>query len=231
MRRFLREVAILGQLNHKRIVRFFEMDILGGQFFFAMEYVPAIDLDAYLAQRGEASRVRLACGVACQALEGLHYAHGQGIVHRDVKPSNILVSRQEGRVRAKLADFGLAKNYESAGFSGLTRDGQAVGTLQYMAPEQLIDARYAKPSADIYSVGATLYRLLSGEPMFNLAARRDPLAMVLEDEPSPLSERRPTLPPELAQIVHRALAKNPEERFPSAKAMWSALAPFARGEG
>jgi serine/threonine-protein kinase len=231
MRRFLREVAILGQLNHKRIVRFLEMDILGGQFFFVMEYVEMIDFPQYLAERPDPLRARIACGMACQVLEGLHYAHGQGVVHRDVKPSNILVARREGRVRAKLADFGLAKNYQSAGFSGLTRDGQAVGTLQYMAPEQLLDARFVKPQADLYSVGATLYQFLTGAPLFDVTTRRDPLLMVLEDEPVPLLERAPGLPPALAKTVHQALSKDPQKRFPSARAMWNALAPFARVAG
>jgi serine/threonine-protein kinase len=229
MRRFLRETAILGQLIHKRIVRFYEMDMLGGQFFFVMEYVKTIDLKRRLADRTEPSRVRLACGIACQTLEGLHYAHQQGVVHRDVKPSNILVFRRDGgALSAKLADFGLAKNYQSAGFSGLTRDGQAVGTLQYMAPEQLLDARYVKPAADIYSVGATLYQFLSGRPLFDMKTRRDLLLMILEDEPVPLLERAPGLPPELAKIVHQAISKDAHKRFPTAQAMWNALAPYAR---
>jgi serine/threonine-protein kinase len=229
MRRFLREASVLSQLDHKRIVRFHELGLSQGRFFFAMEYVEAIDLMAELRQRDDASRIKTACGIICQALEGLSYAHERSFVHRDIKPGNILVGRQEGRLRAKIADFGLAKNFEGAGFSGMTCVGQAVGTVAFMAPEQIRHCREAKPAVDIYAAGATLYWLLCENFVYHFPKGRDPLAVILEDEPVPLLKRS-FVPAGLSEVVQRSLAKDPAERFPSAPAMWKALAPYATGE-
>jgi serine/threonine-protein kinase len=165
----------------------------------------------------------------CQALEGLDYAHSLGFVHRDVKPSNLLVSQQGSNVWAKVADFGLAKSFEQAGFSGLTRSDQVVGTIAFMAPEQALAARYARPSVDIYASGATLYYLLSGRVPHEFARGRDPLVAIREDEPVRLECRCADLPAGLAEVVHRALAKEPPGRFPTAKALHRALRPFACG--
>jgi serine/threonine-protein kinase len=227
--RFLREVSVLSRLDHRRIVRFHEIGLAQGQFYFAMEYVPTIDLMALLDQLELADRVRLACGLVCQALEGLEYAHSLGFVHRDVKPSNLLVSREESKVCAKLSDFGLAKSFEQAGFSGLTHDDQVVGTIAFMAPEQALAARYARPSVDIYASGATLYYLLTGQVPHEFGDGRDRLTVIRQDEPVPLERRCADLPAGLAEVVHRALAKEPPDRFPTANALHGALLSFARG--
>jgi serine/threonine-protein kinase len=227
--RFLREVSVLSRLDHPRIVRFHEIGLAHGQFYFAMEYIPTINLMDLFGELEIASRVRLACGLVCQALEGLEHAHSLGFVHRDVKPSNLLVSRQGSKVWAKVADFGLAKSFEQAGFSGLTRSDQVVGTLAFMAPEQALAARYARPSVDIYASGATLYYLLSGRVPHEFVRGRDPLVAIREDEPVPLECRCDDLPAGLAEVVHRALAKEPPGRFPTAKALHRALRPFACG--
>jgi serine/threonine-protein kinase len=227
--RFLREVSVLSRLDHPRIVRFHEIGQAQGQFYFAMEYVATIDLMALLGNLELAGRVSLACGLVCQALEGLEYAHSLGFVHRDVKPSNLLVSRQGSKVWAKVADFGLAKSFEQAGFSALTREDQAVGTIAFMAPEQALAARFARPSVDIYAAGATLYYLLSGKVPHEFDEGRDRLVVIREDEPVPLERRCAGLPAGLAEVVHRALAKEPPGRFPTARALHRALRPFTRG--
>ncbi len=227
--RFLREVSVLSRLDHPRIVRFLEIGQAHGQFYFAMEYIPTIDVMALLGELELADRVRVACGLVCQALEGLEYAHCLGFVHRDVKPSNLLVSRQGSRVWAKVADFGLAKSFEQAGFSGVTRSDQVVGTIAFMAPEQALAVRYARPSVDIYGSGATLYYLLSGKVPHRLGEGRDHLVAIREDDPVPLERRCADLPAGLAEVVHKALAKEPPNRFPTAKALHRALRPFARG--
>jgi serine/threonine-protein kinase len=228
LQRFLREVRVLSKLEHPRIVRFREMGLAEGQFFFAMDYVETIDVPERLARFPEAGRARVVCALACQVLEGLNYAHAQGFIHRDIKPANILVSEREHRWYARLADFGLAKNFENAGLSGMTHDGHLVGTLPFMAPEQIISARDARPAVDIYAVGATLYHLLAGRFPHDFGKRKDRLAVILEDTPVPLAQVCPAAPAGLAEVVHRALAKDPNGRFPDAEAMRQALLPHSK---
>lgn len=226
---FLREASLLSRLSHPRIVRFQEVGMVGQQFFFAMDYIEAVDLAEQLAGRSTTSQVKLVCGVACQVLEGLQFAHSQAIVHRDIKPSNILVSRHERRLRSHLADFGLAKNFENAGFSGMTREGEARGTVAYMPPEQIVNSRDVGPPVDLYAVGVMLYTLLTGESPYDFSTDRDSFLVVLEDEPIPLASRRPGVPAKLVALIHRALAKRPEARFVSAADMRKELLPFAKG--
>jgi len=226
-KRFLREIDVLRSLDHPRIVRFHEMGTVEGQFFFAMEYVRTINLRKLLAERSDSDRIRICCGIACQVLDGLGYAHDRGFIHRDVKTSNILVSGQDPEFQAHLADFGLAKNFQSSGMSAMTFDREMLGTLNFMAPEQVVDSRRAKPSVDIYSLGATLYHLLSDRAPFDLREHKNPPAAILEDEPIPLSHWCPWLPAELGRLVRQAMAKNPDNRFPTAQAMRSALLPYA----
>jgi serine/threonine-protein kinase len=229
LQRFLREADVLRKLNHPRIVKFLELGLAGGQFYFAMEYVQTVDVNQVLSGRPEASRVKALCGVACQVLEALHYAHALSVVHRDIKPSNILVAQEGRRLRTRLADFGLAKNFQDAGLSGMTCEGQTLGTLAFMAPEQIMRARDARPAADLYSVAATLYFLLARRYPFDLDLDKDPLLTVLEESPAPLAQVLPGVSAHLASVIHRGLAKDPQQRFPSAEAMRQALLPLAKG--
>jgi serine/threonine-protein kinase len=226
---FFREARVLSKLNHPRIVRFRETGLHLGQLYLAMEYVATVDLKALLAGKAAAARVRLCTAILCPALEGLHHAHGLGFVHRDVKPGNLLVSGRAEDPQVKVADFGLAKSYEGAGLSGMTHEGQGLGTVVYMAPEQVISARDARPAVDVYSAGATLYHLLSGAYPYDFPAGRDPLLVVLEAPVVPLTRRCGWVPPALGEIVQRALAREPADRFPSAEALRQALLPFVRG--
>lgn len=228
MQLFLREANNLCQLNHPRIVAFKEFGMFGGQLFLVMEYVKTIDLKTLLRSQPQESAVRIPCAIACQVLEALTYAHSHSLVHRDIKPKNILLTKQKRKLHVKLADFGLSKNYINAGFSGLTSEGESRGTLAYMPPEQVIDSRSAKPPADIYAVGATLYHYLVGSTHFDFSSGASPYAMVLEADPIPLLAQRPDCPPELAAIVHRALEKDWEKRFRSANEMRQALEPFSK---
>src|SRR5262249_44280745 len=158
-------------------------------------------------------------------LEGLAYVHARGFVHRDIKPANILVSGQGQKLRAKLADFGLAKNFENAGLSAMTREGQLVGTLAFMPPEQVISARRAQPAGALYAVGATLYYLVSRHYPYDFGRGKDEVAVVLEDAPVPLGERCPGVPVGLAGVVQRCLARDPGERFATAEELRQALLP------
>ena len=201
---FLREISVLSRLDHPAIVRFHEVGSACGQFFFVMDYVEAVDLPALLAGQSPGPATRTACGVVCQALEGLGHAHELGFVHRDIKPSNLLVSREKRKLRVKLADFGLAKNFEGAGLSGMTRHGDIRGSLAYMPPEQVLDCRHAGPAADLFSAAATLYALLARILAAPLPPGARPVRGHPRRGPAPLVERRPDLPPGLCGRSSRA---------------------------
>ena len=162
-------------------------------------------------------------------LRALGYAHALGFVHRDIKPANILTTKQDGKSRALLADFGLAKVYQESNLSGMSVTGQMGGTLAYMPPEQITHFRDARPPADLYAIGATLYTLLTGQRIFDLKGRAEQqVSRILFDDPTPIRTHRPEVPDGLAEIIHKALAKAPADRFADADAMKDALAPFAK---
>ena len=225
---FLREAGVLSQLYHPHIVRLLDLGSANGLLYIATEFVPAVRWDAVMEQATPQHRIRVACGVICQVLNALEYAHTRSFVHRDIKPSNVLVRREGRKLVAKLSDFGLAKRYADAGLSQLTRDGDVLGSLPYMSPEQFIDSRQAKPPCDIYSTGATLYRLLTGHDPFVFTKGACRFRAILEDEPIAIQMSFPQTPTALADIVHRALAKHPSDRFTSAAEMRHQLLPFGR---
>jgi|GEM_PF-5791057 len=230
LRMFVREASILSQLEHPHIIRFVGMGTVQDEFFVATEYVDVVPLHEILNDKPLKYRIKVICGIACHVLEALKYAHDSGLVHRDIKPSNILLSRERHKLNAKLADFGLAKNYEDAGLSGMTADGDLRGSLIYMAPEQIRNARDAKPPCDLYSLGVTLYQMLSGKFPFERHRGFRLMCAILEEPQVPLQERCPEIPDELAALIHRALAKDPADRFASAKEMHRAFYPFRRGK-
>jgi serine/threonine-protein kinase len=225
---FVREASILSKLSHPYIIRFLEMGMVADQFFVVTEYVESILVQQILKNEPLPSRIRICCGIACRVLDALKYAHARGLVHRDIKPANILLSRQGRKLRTKLADFGLAKNYEDAGFSDMTTDSEARGSPAYMSPEQIVSSRYAKPSCDLYSLGVTIYQYLSGKLPFEASRGASILRAILEDPPPPLRQFAPEIPPELAAVVERTLAKEPADRFASAEEMYDALFPFSQ---
>jgi serine/threonine-protein kinase len=223
---FVREASLLGRLDHPHIVRCLDFGYASGQLFLVMEYVPAIALDDVLANESKSSQIRIPCAIACQLLQALGHAHRLSIVHRDIKPENVLLCRKEHKLNAKLADFGLAKNYAYAGLSEISREGDIRGTIAYMPPELIVDCRNARPAGDIYSLGATLYYYLTRAFPFEFG-NRNKLSVVLEDDPIPVHVRAPSVPQKLSEIVHRAMAKEAGDRFGSAREMFNALKPFA----
>jgi serine/threonine-protein kinase len=228
---FLREAAILSQLCHPRIVEYLSLGIQEGQMYLAMEYLPTIDFPALLATQSRSKQIRLVCGIMCRVLEALQHAHEQDVVHRDVKPANILIFKRDGRVLVKLGDFGLAKNYLHAGFTAISCENNIRGTLNYIAPEQLINCRYAKPPCDIYGVGVCLYRFLSGRLPIEVDDSTSAMALLLNSRARPLAEHAADIPAQLAAAVDRALAREPGDRFSSAEHMRRALLRFAEKAG
>jgi serine/threonine-protein kinase len=226
MERFLREARILQQLRHPHIVAFHEMGTCNGRLFFAMDYVRGEDASQLLKKTGPLP-VGRGVRLVCQLLEALDYAHSQGFVHRDIKPANLLVTEAGAREEIRLADFGLARVYQASRLSGLTMLGDVGGSVPYMAPEQITRYREVKPPVDQYSAAATLYRLLTGYYIYDFTGDRQRRFMqILEGAPVPLRQRRGDVPQELADIIQRALEREPENRFPSVQALREALAKF-----
>jgi streptogramin lyase len=190
-----------------------------------MRYVKGTDLGALVAREGPLDPGRAALVVA-QVAAALDAAHAHGLVHRDIKPANVLVERRDEEERAYLTDFGLTKRSDAR--SELTRTGQWVGTLDYAAPEQIaggpVDAR-----ADVYALGCVLYKTLVGSAPFGEREDVAKLYAHVNEEPAPVTESQPGLPPQLDDVLRRALAKNPEDRFASAGDLGRAARAAAEG--
>jgi tRNA A-37 threonylcarbamoyl transferase component Bud32 len=219
--RFRRELAALGPLDHPNVVRATDAGEAGGVMYLAMEYVEGTDAEK-LAQRTGPLPVARACDIARQAALGLNHLHEAGLVHRDVKPANLMVT-PDGTVR--LLDLGLAAS-EHGNDDRLTRDGAVLGTPDYLAPEQARDPRSADRRADLYGLGCTLYHLLAGRPPFAGRGRVGTLLAHHDEEPARIEELRPDVPPPLAAVVRRLMAKDPSKRFATALDAASALAPY-----
>lgn len=225
--RFLREAAILSQLKHENIVTFLDVGEAKGLLFLAMDLVEGPTLSAWLKERGQ-EEIRTAVRIMCHVLNGLAHAHEKGFVHRDIKPSNILIKQEGAKKVAKLADFGLARVYEASHLSGLTMQGEIGGTPAYMAPEQVTHYRDVKPAADQYSAAATLYKLLTDHYTRDLPKDIGAqLAMIVTSEAVPIARRRADIPEKLAEVIHKALARDPQDRYPNVLAFRQELKKFA----
>jgi len=222
--RFFREARATGSLDHPNIVRVFDLCQEGKILYLVMEYVEGICLQTLVGQHGPLE-IATACHYAQQVAFGLQHAHELGFVHRDIKPANLLVDRA-GIV--KILDLGLVRS-ESDAQSGLTRrlDNKLIlGTADYVAPEQAMDSSSVDIRADIYSLGATLYFLLTGRTLFPEGRATQKLIWQQIRQPLPLEVVRPEIPPELATVVHRMLEKKPANRFSTPAEVAAALAPF-----
>lgn len=222
---FLREAASQAMLDHPRIVRVHDFqETAKGIFCMVMEFVEGQSADKLVEAQPNGIDPRLAVHVVAQGLEGLAHAHDKGLVHRDIKDANLIVARAaDGTPNVKLSDFGLAKSYETSGASGFTRTGDIAGTVPYMAPEQILDFRNVKPAADLYSMGATLYHLLTGQYAHNFRREVDPFVTILEEEMVPIQARNAAIPPALATVIARSMAKAPAQRFATAEEMRASL--------
>jgi serine/threonine-protein kinase len=227
LERFLREAHILRQLQHPNIVGLRDEGEVAGVLYFAMDYVHGTDASRLLKRDGPMD-VRRALRLVCPMLEALAHAHARQFVHRDVKPSNLLVAEVDGKEVVRLADFGLARVYQASEMSGLTFNGDIGGTVAYMPPEQITEYRDAKPAADQYSAAASLYNLLTGKYVYDLPDGdfQKQLLLILNEEPVPILKRRKDVPKALAEAIHRGLAREPQDRFPGVKVFRESLRTF-----
>jgi serine/threonine protein kinase len=224
--RFLGEIRIAARLYHTNIVTAYSATRLGESIVFAMEYVEGLDLAKLVRAKGPLP-VANACNYAQQAALGLQHVHERGMVHRDIEPSNLMLARQGSRAVIKVLDFGSAiVKGEGAVNGGSTHEGQMLGTPDYVAPEQTIDAREADIRADIYSLGCTLYYSLTARPPFQATSLYDLLQAHHSMDAMPLNLARPEVPIELAALVARMMAKEPKRRFQEPKEVAEALKIF-----
>ena len=220
--RFLREVNIRARLSHPNIVSFYNAMPLEDQLVMTTELVEGSTI-AQLAKLGSMP-IKDAANYICQALSGLVYAHAHGVVHRDISPSSMIVTAAN---RLKLKDFGLAKMYADP---SLTQTGTMVGSVDYASPEQVKGTATLDERTDVYSIGVILYELATGQRPFASKSQFEVMQAHVEKEAPPPAELNPELSNELNNIILRALAKSPAERFQSAMKFRTALqdAPLAR---
>jgi serine/threonine protein kinase len=238
LKRFQREVRAAARLRHPNIVHVFDADHVGERHFLCMEYIDGIDLAKLVKTRG-ALPVATACSYVRQAAMGLQHAHDHGMVHRDIKPGNLLVAADErgqysARNLVKILDMGLARSRQgdinADSFSTeITRAGTVIGTPDYMSPEQAKNSSTVDRRSDLYSLGCTFYHLLTAEIPFPNGTPLEKLMQHQMDQAQPVQQLRADVPPEVANIVHHLLAKRPEDRFQSAAALAKALAPWTTG--
>jgi serine/threonine-protein kinase len=221
--RFQREAQAAARLVHPNVVQVFDSgrDERTGQYFIVMEYIEGASCAEILRDDGWVE-VAEALAIIGQACEGLHYAHRHGVVHRDVKPGNLLRAR-EGEV--KLADFGIAKATEQ---SSITQVGSVLGTAAYLAPEQA-RGEEAGPKADLYALGVVTYQLISGRLPYEASSLTELALKQQQEEPATLDTLVAAVSPELADAVAVALALDPRERYATAREMGHALSDGAKG--
>jgi serine/threonine protein kinase len=226
--RFDREIKAAASLDHPNIAKAFDAERAGDLQLLVIEFVDGESLADYLVRKGTLP-VAHACHYIRQAALGLQHAHEKGLVHRDLKPQN-LMRTPKGVV--KILDFGLAKlASEHRTDDRLTADGDAMGTPQYMPPEQWRDTKSADIRADIYSLGCSLFCLLTGRPPFLKRSKLEYMAAHALETPTPVDSLRPEVPPELASLIARMLAKEPAQRPQTPQEVAAALAPFTRPTG
>jgi serine/threonine-protein kinase len=217
--RFLREIELTARLRHPGLVPLLEASGAAGLPYFTMPYVAGESLRDRLRRETQLPLAE-ALRITLEVAEALSYAHSQGVVHRDVKPENILLEHGH----AMVTDFGLAKALTEAGGKKLTDTGITVGTPAYMSPEQGAGSKQLDPRSDLYSLATVLYEMLAGDPPFSGVNGQAILARKAADPVPRLRTVRPDLPPPLEQVIERALARAPADRFATVEEFAATLA-------
>jgi len=222
--RFRREARAAAKLRHPAIVPIHEVGVFEGKHYYTMDFIEGRDLGSLIRERK--ITIRRALDIAAEVADALDYAHRQGVIHRDIKPSNIMIDN-EGRVH--ITDFGLAKQLGSD--PEFTRTGTTIGTPAYMPPEQASgESHRVDRRADIYSLGAVLYEMLTGRPPFSGDTMMHTLMQVLNDEPVPPKRLNPRIHRDIQTIVLKAMEKSPDRRYPTMEAFAADIRAFIAGE-
>ncbi|MCC9606115.1 serine/threonine-protein kinase [Blastopirellula sp. JC732] len=228
---FLREVAVTSRVKHANIIRCIDAGCINNDFYFVMEYCSGGPISQVFRERKELPKPKYIARLLYQLLEGLAFAHEKGLVHRDLKPANILMSKKGTKWWPKLADFGLAKNFERAGFSGMTATGVYGGSFPFMPREQLTNYKYVNPSSDVFSLAASFYRLITNEYPRDAKNGLDPLSTILNGKVIPLRKRIPDYHAGLASFLDHSLADDCNERYANGREMQAALKTLMVKEG
>ncbi|HET9636772.1 MAG TPA: serine/threonine-protein kinase [Gemmatimonadaceae bacterium] len=218
--RFLREAETAAQLNHPNIVPIYTVEERDNLVYFVMAYIKGDNLGVRLTQHGPLPPVEVR-RILKEVAEALAYAHNRNVIHRDIKPDNIIIDEETGR--AMVTDFGIARALTDSGDSRLTATGMAIGTPAYMSPEQSAGDRAIDGRSDLYSLGVVGYQMLCGQTPFVASNTPSMLVKHLSERPVPVDERWPDIPPDLARAVMMCLEKDPQDRFPNAGAFAQAL--------
>ncbi|MCP3956248.1 MAG: serine/threonine protein kinase [bacterium] len=222
-RLLLREVESMRLLRHRNLVRLRDATNFRDCLVFTMEYCDLGNISLAMREAGGALQEQVAVGLIEQALRGLSYAHSKGIVHRDVKPENILLCSDSGARVTKVGDFGFAKLYNTAGLSHITRTGEVAGTAFFMPRKQLVNFKYVKPEVDVWAMAATLYYMLTNCPVRDFRTEVDPLKTVLNKSVVPIRKRCARVRRSLAEVIDSALVEGPRISFKTADSFRKAL--------
>ena len=225
VRRFQREAQVTAQLNHPNIVGAYDLGQADNRLYLVMEFVYGNNLMQRVEKKGPL-HVSLACDYIRQTAIGMHYAHQRGMIHRDLKPQNLMLTRDKTTV--KILDLGLARmiGEDAAALYGatqITQDGAIIGSLDFMAPEQAANARGVDARADLYSIGCTFYYLLTGRVPFPGGAAIEKISLHRNTHPVPVDAIRTATPAAVVQVVNRLMAKDPDDRFESCRELISAI--------
>ncbi len=218
---FQREMANCMELRHPHIVSFEEQGYADGVFYFIMEFCAGGSITDLMSMRGGRLQPDEAFPFMFQILDGLAFIHEYGFVHRDLKPENILLD--SSLKIAKIADLGLSKNFEQAGLSCLTATGVFGGSPWVIPREQITNFRHVTPVSDIFSVGATFYNMLTGEPVYDFRRGVDPIRTILDGKLISIKKRGVKIPGSVARVIDKSISVKPEDRYPTAVEMYDAL--------
>jgi tRNA A-37 threonylcarbamoyl transferase component Bud32/predicted esterase len=222
--RFLREIQISARLNHPHILTLIDSGAADGFLYFVLPYVEGESVRERIDREGRLP-IEEALRITDQVASALGYAHAEGVIHRDIKPGNILIHRGE----AEVSDFGIAVGIAAAADERLTSTGLAVGSPGYMSPEQIDETGSVDDRSDLYSLACLAYEMLTGTAPFTASSAQASLVKALTGSPTRLEELRPEVPPAVAQVIHRAMARDPAERFESVASFATALHTAAAG--